>query len=201
MKRLVIVLVLGALTVAAIAALLFMRASDDEAPEFVWRDASVELQPLRTLKGVALGQSVEEVTAKLGRFDLKAPATAAAAASPGQEYQQAEGPLRLRVEAGRVSRVSYECQGRDATQVNRVACDDSAARVVEIFGSGARQLCAKVPASDPGAAVAPRVFAFDVLDTGTRYVSVEGVVKGFIVMAPKDLEGALGGEQIWQRCR
>ena len=47
---------------------------------------------------------------------------------------------------------------------------------------------------------APHAFAFDVLDTGTRYVAIEGRVRGFIVMEPRDLEEALGGDQLWHRC-
>jgi hypothetical protein len=190
-----------ALVVVAIAAVTIKDAADDEVPGMLWRDASVTLQPVRALKGVVIGQNMEEVTARMGRFDLKPKVTAAEVASPGSEYQQAGGgQLRLRVEEGRVRRVSYECRGPDATRVNRIACNDPSARVVEVFGGGARQLCAKVPASDPAAAVAPGVFFFDVLDTGTRYVTVQGEVKGFIIMAPADLEQALGGDQLWQRC-
>jgi hypothetical protein len=97
--------------------------------------------------------------------------------------------------------VSYECApDGDETRVNRIGCLASETRILEVFGQGARRLCAKVKPSAPEAARAPNAFAFDVLDTGTRYVVLEGAVRGFIVMDPKDLDEALGGDLLWHRC-
>jgi len=163
----------------------------DEAG-FVWRDAAVELRPVGALKGIALGEPLKDVVARAGPFDPDEAAAARESSSGMRNYVQREKRIRLLVADDRVTRVSYECGAfSDFTQVNRVGCNSKDSRVVEVFGGGVRRMCA---------AQARTAFAFDALDTGTRYVALEGRVRGFIVMAPPDLEEALGGDQPWRRC-
>ena len=187
----------GMAVLAALAALLVIafetgylgRGNATDEAGFVWRDASVELRPVRTLKGVTLGTSLAEASARLGAFDVDA------AASPkegARNYIQRGGRLRLLVVGERITRVSYECAMNDEeTRLNRIKCHTYDTRIVEVFGQGVRRLCGKG---------SPSAFAYDVLDTGTRYVVLEGFVRGFIVMEPEDLDSALEGDPVWQRC-
>ena len=177
----------GALIVAFETGLLSRRPTDEAG--FVWRDASVESQPVRTLKGVTVGQPLKEVSARLGTFEVDASAPPKEGA---RNYVQPGSRIRLLVVGGNVTRVSYECAGNDdETRVNRVACWTYETRIVEVFGQGLRRLCAKA---------GPNAFAYDALDTGTRYVVLEGFVRGFIVMEPGDLEGSVEGDPVWTRC-
>jgi hypothetical protein len=185
-----------ALVLAGIAALLALQASRDEAG-FLWRDSQVEPEPVRALKGVRLGESFADVTSRLGAFDLEAPGPAPAATGQARTYVQRGGRIRLRVEQDRVARISYECMPGDASRVNRVACEDPESRVIHVFGNGARRLCANAAKAGAQAAGA---FAFDVVDTGTRYIALSGHVRGFIVMDPRELDEALGGDLLWRRC-
>ena len=185
----------GSLLAAGCSAVIY---SFDEAGGFPWRDAAVELRPLPGLKEIRLGETLQEAS-RVGVFepDESAPSRDDSAAS---SYRQRGGQIRLRVVNERVTRISYECRDADGTRVNRVQCDDPPGRVFEVFGNGARRLCAKVTAADPAAKVAPEAYALDVLDTGTRYVAIQGRVRGFIVMEPRELEEAMGGDLPWQRC-
>jgi hypothetical protein len=190
----------GCAAVVVMAAVHVIDAGVDEAG-FLWRDASVELRPVRTLKGITLGESFGEVTARSGAFEIDASGPATGDPAFSLVYVQRSSRLRLRVVGERVTRVSYECPDPpDNTRINRVGCGDEGTRVLEVFGQGARRLCAKVDPRGPNAALARNAFAFDVLDTGTRYVVLEGRVRGLIVMEPEDLDGALGDGQLWNRC-
>ena len=171
-------------------------AHHDEAG-FVWRDAAVEARPVQSLKGIRVGESFAAVGARLAGFspDL---GPRPEADSPSRNFVHPEARLRLRVAGERVTRISYECaMALDSTSVNRIGCGARESRVLEVFGNGARRLCGRTAGGDKPA---PDAFAFDVLDTGTRYVVLDGAVRGFIVMEPRDLEGALGGDQAWHRC-
>lgn len=195
------VMIAGAVVAIVVAAWLAKDALLDEAG-VVWRDAAVELRPVRALKGVAIGDPLPEVVARLGPFDADgAPTGGSLERGDARNLVQRGGRVRLYVLGDRVTRVSYECgEILDQTRVNRVACDAPPARVIEVFGGGARMLCAKVEPSDPRAAMASKAFAYDVLDTGTRYVALDSRIRGFIVMEPRDLEEAMGGDLPWQRC-
>lgn len=195
----------GILGVAGLVAVLAVALSlagmrQDEAGPFLWRDAAVEPRPVTALRGAALGESFEGLAGRLGPFDADTAPRADIDPERDRGYVQRGGPLRLLVRDGRVLRVSYECGPGDGTRVNRVGCGDPQERVVEVFGNGARRLCAKVAAADPRASMAPRAFAFDVPDTGTRYIAIDGAVQGFVVMGPQDLDAALGGGSLWHRC-
>ena len=185
--------------IAAIAGLLALESSRDEAG-FLWRDSQVEPEPVRALKGVRLGEKLADVSARLGAFDLEKPVSGPGDAARVDNYLQRGGRTRLRVEGDRVTRVSYECHEGDGTRVNRVECHARESRVVHVFGNGARRLCANAAKAGSQAAVAAGAYAFDVIDTGTRYITLEGQVRGFIIMEPRDLEEALGGDQLWRRC-
>jgi hypothetical protein len=180
--------VIGAVVILSFETGLVGRRPTDEAG-FVWRDASVQARPLRTLKGVTLGQGMADVTARLGAFEPEASAPPQAGA---RDYVQAGSRLRLRVAGDKVTRVSYECAGNDdETRVNRIACWIYETRIVEVFGQGLRRLCGKA---------GPNAFAYDAFDTATRYVVVDGSVRGFTVMEPKDLEDSVEGDPAWKAC-
>ena len=164
----------AAAAVAAVGGFLYWGSRHEEVPGFLWRDIAVEFRPVTALKGVALGQPTSEVGERLG--------------------------VRVQDREGRVRSVSYECQGFDPTRVNRIGCHQPERRVLEVFGHGARRLCSRLAASDPRETLAAQRFALDVLDTGTRYLSDHGQVRGFVIMAPEELEHALDGEHPWQRC-
>ena len=177
----------GALISAFETGVLGRRATDEAG--FVWRDASVESRPVRTLKGVTVGEGLKAVSERLGAFAVDA---AAPPKEGARNYVQSGSRIRLLVVGDNVTRVSYECAGNDdETRVNRVGCWTYETRIVEVFGQGLRRLCARS---------APNVFAYDALDTGTRYVVLDGSVRGFIVMEPKDLEDLVEGDPVWTRC-
>jgi hypothetical protein len=184
------------LLIAGVAAWIAWEASQDEAG-FLWRDSQVEPEPVRSLKGIRLGEPLADVSARLGAFELEPPASGQADPARTRNYVQRASRIRLLVDQDRVARVSYECAEHDATRVNRIGCGARESRVIEVFGNGARRLCGKIAATE---ATAPQVFALDALDTGTRYVSIQGQVKGFVVMEPRELENALGGNLPWHRC-
>jgi len=180
--------VIGGTLIAAFETGLVSRRPPDEAG-FVWRDASVESRPVRTLKGVTVGQELKEASARVGTFEVDGSAPAKEGA---RNYVQPRSRIRLLVVGESVTRVSYECAGNDdETRVNRVACWTYETRIVEVFGQGLRRLCGRA---------GPNAFAYDALDTGTRYVVLDGYVRGFIVMEPGDLEGSLEGDPVWTRC-
>lgn len=190
-----------AVAVAIVVGAWFAKDAFLDEAGFVWRDAAVELRPVKALKGVAIGDPLPDVVARVGAFDPDGAAAGNVDPADTRNLVQSGGRVRLRVLRDRVMRVSYECGDvLDPTRVNRVACGASASRVIELFGGGARMLCAKVDPSDPRAAVAAKAFAYDVVDTGTRYVALDGRVRAFIVMEPRDLEEAMGGDLPWQRC-
>ena len=192
--------IVAAFVAGAIAAYVLAGTLGDEAPGLLWRDASVQMRPVAALKGVRIGETLAEVTSRLGPFEADPLVRPGVDASKEGHYAQARTRLRLLVSEGRVRRVSYECRAGDGTRVNRVACNDPEPRVVEVFGNAARKLCAAVEATSPEAALAPHVYALDVADTGTRYVTIHGHVRGFIVMQREELDAAVGGDLIWQRC-
>ena len=183
---------LAALAVIVVVALemgFIPRGNATDEAGFVWRDASVEARPVRSLKGVTLGTSLAEVKSRLGEFEMD---ESAPPREGSLNYVQRGGRIRLRVVGDRVTRVSYECAMNDEdTRLNRIKCHVYDTRIVEVFGQGIRRLCGKG---------APNAFAFDVLDTGTRYVVLDGFVRGFIVMEPQDLEGTAADDPLWQRC-
>lgn len=189
----------GAVAVLAVMGYLAWDANRDEAG-WLWRDASVELRPVRAIKGIGLGESLREASARAGAFEPEGTPLAASAQSGPRDYVSRDGALRLRLEGGRIVRVSYHCRDSDNTHLNRIGCLAEERRVVEVFGNGARRLCARVGKSDPRRALAQQVFAFDVLDTGTRYVTREGRVRGFVIMDPRELETAHGGDLLFHRC-
>ena len=181
--------VLAALLVLALEAGYLPRGNPTDEAGFIWRDASVEARPVRTLKGVTLGTSLAEASARVGAFEVDA---AAPPKEGARNYVQRGGRIRLLVVGERITRVSYECAMNDEdTRLNRVKCHTYDTRIVEVFGQGFRRLCGKG---------APSAFAYDVLDTGTRYVVLDGFVRGFIVMEPEDLDAALESDPVWQRC-
>lgn len=179
----------AALVVLALETGCLPRGAAVDEVGFVWRDASVQARPVRTLKRVTLGTSLEEATARVGAFEVD---EAAAPKEGARNYIQRASRIRLLVAGGRVTRVSYECgMNDDDTRLNRVKCFIYDTRIVEVFGQGIRRLCGKG---------APNAFAYDVLDTGTRYVVLEGSVRGFIVMEPRDLEESAAADPVWQPC-
>lgn len=187
-----------AIVVALVGGLAGMQAHYDEAG-FLLRDSQVALEPLASLKGIRLGDRLESTAAGTAGYepDPEAPASAPAT----RYYRQRSTRLRLRVDDEHITRISYSCAEHDPTRINRVGCNDARRRVLEVFGNGARTLCANVAPGDPNAAKAAHAFAFDVLDTGTRYIVLDGQVKGFVVMDPQVLEDAVGGDTLWHRCR
>jgi hypothetical protein len=177
--------------VGGILAFAAIEAGRDEAG-FLMRDSWIALEPLSSLKGVRLGESFEDVRSRLADIEPDPDSRGGS----GRHYVSRVARLRLNAEEGRITRISYECDYRDKTRVNRVSCDDARRRVLEAFGNAARRMCAKATSSNPQS----DAYAFDVLDTGMRYIVLDGVVKGYVLMEPQALEAALGDDSSWRRC-
>ena len=92
------------LLAAAVAGTLLAESLEDEAPGFLWRDASVALVPVASIKGVHLGEPFADAAARLGNLQ---PANDAGL-DVGARRSRAAGFLRMR-------RV-----GRDAAQPHRM---------------------------------------------------------------------------------
>src|SRR5688572_33228497 len=95
--------VVGALAAVGVAAWLGKDAFLDEAGP-IWRDAAVELRPVRGLKGITIGESLTEVSARAGAFDLDQPISGKGDSVPGRNYVQRDSRIRLRVVEERVTR-------------------------------------------------------------------------------------------------
>jgi hypothetical protein len=184
-----------AVVVAAIGGYAALQATRDEAG-FLMRDSWVALQPIASLKGVRLGEGLKDVDARMGHFEPD-PDAPPPDGSRRRHYAQGTSRIKLLVDQDVVTRITYECDIRDSTRVNRIGCHDARRRVHEVFGNAARSLCPNPAAPSQTSSDA---LLFDVLDTGTRYVVQDGRVVSFVVMEPQALEDALGAEPTWRRC-
>ncbi len=152
------------------------------------------------LWGVRLGEKFEAYASSHGPFDKEA-------ARPGsvkkhaddEDFVQRNGQLRVGVRKGLVSSVAYSCkEKRDPTAMYKVACYAGPDRIKTVFGDRVRVLCPKLKANDPNKDLAAFVRAYDIVEYQTRYIVIKGVMTGFIVFEPGELETLVGIN--WEKC-
>ena len=137
-------------------------------------------------KGVKLGESLSDVTFKLGNPE-----------KVKNEWYKYSSPDRgVEIQDGKVSFITYfwEIRKSDYTKLNGIKCGSSGDEIFKSFGKDVRVLCDMGKEKDD-----KLIRAYDVMKYGTRYYLYTNLVYRMGITSPETLKSSTGTR--WGHCQ
>jgi len=135
-------------------------------------------------KGVKLGESLSDVTFKLGNPE-----------KVKNEWYGYSSPDRgVKIQDGKVSFITYFCKNSDYTKLNGIKCNSSGDTIFKRFGKDVRVLCDMGKERDD-----KLIRAYDVMKYGTRYYLYTNLVYRMGITSPETLKSSIGTR--WDHCQ